>query len=107
MAGNHNSAPDLTAAVRCGSLHPVCSEEYAWDNCMPCVSPVVLQGAASGFDACARGLLGESGRAGRVNAAVGVMQVQTHGHTRTHTRSLHAGCTQPLRGLLQPRCVST
>ncbi|KAL6749221.1 hypothetical protein V8C86DRAFT_2853563 [Haematococcus lacustris] len=31
-------------------------------------------GAASGFEACAQGLLGRSGRAGRVNAAVGVMQ---------------------------------
>ena len=34
-------------------------------------------GAASGFDACARSLLGESGRAGLVNAAVGVMQVRS------------------------------
>jgi len=32
-------------------------------------------GAASGFEACARALLGESGRAGMVNAAVGVAQV--------------------------------
>jgi hypothetical protein len=34
------------------------------------------QGAPSGFMACARALLGEAGRAGRVNAAVGVMQVR-------------------------------
>lgn len=33
-------------------------------------------GAQSGFEACARSLLGESGRAGLVNAAVGVMQPQ-------------------------------
>jgi len=33
-------------------------------------------GAASGFDTCARSLLGEGGRAGRVSAAVGVMQAQ-------------------------------
>ena len=32
-------------------------------------------GASSGFEACARALLGESGRAGMVNAAVGVAQV--------------------------------
>lgn len=37
--------------------------------------PCVTQGEASGFEACARALLGEAGRAGRVNAAVGVMQV--------------------------------
>jgi hypothetical protein len=31
-------------------------------------------GTASGFEACARALLGETGRAGTVNAAVGVIQ---------------------------------
>ncbi|KAJ9513642.1 hypothetical protein QJQ45_006200 [Haematococcus lacustris] len=46
-------------------------------------------GAASGFEACAQGLLGRSGRAGRVNAAVGVMQSGTlmpHHHQKAAQR---------------------
>jgi hypothetical protein len=41
-----------------------------------------MQGEASGFEACARALLGEAGRAGKVNAAVGVMQVGAGGGIR-------------------------